>query len=63
MGAPPREVAQRLGLNETTIARLQARGYLDRLALTEPQIRERLYHAHLAHLPRRLVGGREGRNR
>jgi hypothetical protein len=43
-------VVARLGLDETAIARLRARGRLERLALTEPEIRERLYRAHLAYL-------------
>jgi hypothetical protein len=46
----PDQVAARLGLDEITIARLRARGQLERLALTEPEIRERLYRAHLAYL-------------
>jgi hypothetical protein len=46
----PDQVAARLGLDETTIARLRARGRLERLALTQPEIRERLYRAHLAYL-------------
>lgn len=46
----PDQVAARLGLDETTIARLQARGQLERLALTQPEIREHLYRAHLAYL-------------
>jgi hypothetical protein len=59
-------VATRLGLDETTIARLQARGQLERLALTEPDIRERLYRAHLAYLRARTrcteaSGGANGR--
>lgn len=51
MQPQPDRVAARLGLDEPTIARLRARGRLERLALTEPEIRERLYRAHLAHLP------------
>jgi hypothetical protein len=50
MQRDPHLVATRLGLDELTIARLQARGHLDRLALTEPQIRARLHCAHLAYL-------------
>jgi hypothetical protein len=50
MRPEPQRVAARLGLDETTIRRLEARGYLSRLALSEPQIRARLYDAHLAHL-------------
>jgi hypothetical protein len=43
-------VAARLGLDEPTIRRLQARGYLSGPALSEPEIRERLYDAHLSYL-------------
>jgi hypothetical protein len=50
MRPDPRRVAARLGLDEPTIRRLEVRGYLRRLALAEPQIHARLYHAHLAHL-------------
>jgi hypothetical protein len=50
MCAEPDRVAARLGLDETTIARLRMPVRLDRLALTEPEIRERLYRAHLAYL-------------
>jgi hypothetical protein len=39
-----------LGLDETTIRRLQAHGYLSRFALAEPEIRQRLYRAHLTYL-------------
>jgi hypothetical protein len=44
------EVAARLGLDRSTIGRLRGRGYLSRLALTEPEIRQRLYRAHLKYL-------------
>ena len=50
MRPEPHQVAVRLGLGEATIGRLQALGYLGRLALSEPEIRERLYRAHLAYL-------------
>jgi hypothetical protein len=39
-----------LGFGEPTIRQLETRGHLDRLALTQPEIRARLYRAHLAHL-------------
>lgn len=52
MRSQPHSVAARLGLDGTTIHRLQARGHLPRLALTEPEIRKRLYHAHLAEVQR-----------
>jgi hypothetical protein len=55
-------VAAHLGFDETTIARLQKRGHLTRLALTEPEIREQLYRAHLAYLLTR-AGGKGGRRR
>ena len=47
---PPRRTAERLGLDQRTIGWLEAHGHLERLARTEPEIRARLYHAHLAHL-------------
>jgi hypothetical protein len=46
----PDRVAERLGLDPATIGRLQALGHLNRLALTDRQIRARLYDAHLVHL-------------
>ena len=45
-----RKTAERLGLDQRTIRWLEAHGHLERLALTEPQIHARLYHAHLAYL-------------
>jgi len=50
MELEPHRIAARLGFDEPTIRRLGAGGYLHRLALSEPQIRARLYRAHLAHL-------------
>jgi hypothetical protein len=50
MRLEPERVAERLGLDPATIGRLQALGHLDRLALTDRQIRARLYNAHLVHL-------------
>lgn len=44
----PRRVAMRLGLDETAIRNLEAKGHLARLGLTEYEIRRRLYHAYLA---------------
>jgi len=41
-------VAKRLGLTEAVIRRLRARGKLQRLALRDADIRERLYAAHVA---------------
>ena len=60
MQPEPHRVAARLGLDEPTIGRLEARGHLRRLALTEPQIRARLYCAHLAFLLARAGGKRGG---
>jgi hypothetical protein len=50
MRPEPHRVAASLGFDETTICRLAARGHLCRLALTEPQIRVRLYRAYDAYL-------------
>jgi len=47
MQPEPHLVAAHLGFDETTIDRLAARGHLRRMALTESQIRERLYQAHV----------------
>jgi hypothetical protein len=46
----PRRVAERLGLDEAVVQRLEARGHLARLGLTEYEIRRRLYHAHRQHI-------------
>lgn len=40
------DLAACLGLEETQIRKLQARGYLLALALHPAEVRERLYHAH-----------------
>jgi hypothetical protein len=45
-----RRTAERLGLDRRTIRWFEAHGHLQRLALTEREIRARLYRAHLAHL-------------
>jgi hypothetical protein len=63
MGPDPHRVATRLGLDEATIARLETRGHLTRLEVTEREIRERLFRAHLAHLLRRVGGGQGVRGR
>jgi hypothetical protein len=55
----PHQVAARLGFDATTIRRLEACGYLSRLALTDAELRERLYHAHLAIYPQHLAGRKE----
>jgi hypothetical protein len=63
MRPKPHSVAARLGLDEPCIRRLQARGHLCRLALTELEIRERLYHAHLAHALAQTDGNRRDEGR
>jgi hypothetical protein len=58
------EIAACLGLEEATLRRLQARGYLRTLDLSEAEIRERLYRGHssylLALMPKRLRSARVG---
>jgi hypothetical protein len=50
-GSPdPRRVAERLGLDEAVVQRLEARGHLARLGLTEYEVRRRVYHAHRQHV-------------
>jgi hypothetical protein len=51
-GLQSERVAQRLGLTDSVIRQLRARGYLQRLELADEEIRERLYRAHLAHVRR-----------
>jgi hypothetical protein len=46
MGTEARTVAARLGIDETVVRRLQARGHLLTLP-TDAEIRRRLYRAHL----------------
>lgn len=56
MARDPRTIAARLGIGETTVRRLQARGYLETLVVTDAEIRARLYRAHEAfarRIPRR----------
>ncbi len=43
-------IAKRLGLTDAVICRLQAHGYLQRLALTAPELDARIYRAHLAYV-------------
>jgi hypothetical protein len=57
MPPEPEQVAARMGLDEPTIRRLKARGHLGRLELTEPEVRARLYHAHLAYLRSQKTDG------
>ena len=45
MATDPRIIAARLGVDELTIRRLQARGHLLRFDVTEAQVRERLLAA------------------
>ncbi len=42
--------AKRLGLTDAVICRLQARGHLQRLALTADELDARIYRAQLAYL-------------
>jgi hypothetical protein len=46
MGTEARTVAARLGIDETIVRRLQARGHLLTLP-TDAELRRRLYRAHL----------------
>jgi hypothetical protein len=43
-------IAKRLGLTDALICQLQAYGYLERLAVTAPELDARIYRAHLAYL-------------
>ena len=52
MGFDAEAVARRLGLTETLIRRLRARGQLERCALSDAEIDRRLYEAHLAFVAR-----------
>ena len=56
MRPEPRRTAERLGLDQRTIRWLEAHGHLRRLALTEPEIRARLYRAACRHCERGAVG-------
>ena len=47
MATDPRIIAARLGVDELTIRRLQARGYLRRLDASETEVRELLLSANL----------------
>ena len=57
MRPEPRRTAERLGLDQRTIRWLEAHGCLQRLGLTEPEIRARLYHAARRHGERGADGG------
>jgi hypothetical protein len=50
MDSDPRRVAVRIGFEPATIGGLQSHGHLPRLALTEAEIRGRLYRAHCTYL-------------
>ena len=45
-----RTIAARLGIDETLVRRLQARGYLLSLPFDEQEIRERLLRAHCVYV-------------
>jgi hypothetical protein len=51
-----RTIAARLGIDETLVRRLQARGYLLSLPLDDPEIRERLLRAHRAYIAKPALG-------
>ena len=56
MRTDPELIAARLGIDAAHVQRLQARGYLTRLELSEAEIRERLY---IAHVQASLAGCRQ----
>ena len=45
----PRSVAARLGFDTAVIRRLDSHGHLAKLALSDAEIRRRLYQGHRAH--------------
>jgi hypothetical protein len=47
MATDPRIIAARLGVDELTVRRLQARGHLLRLDVTDTEMRERLLAANV----------------
>ena len=47
MRTDPELIAARLGIDTPHVQRLQARGHLTRLELSDAEIRERLYTAHV----------------
>ena len=47
MRTDPELIAARLGIDTPDVQRLQAFGYLTRLELSDAEIRERLYTAHV----------------
>jgi hypothetical protein len=52
-----RLIAERLGLPQGAVRRVQRRGFLRRLDLGDTEIRERLWRAHLAFVRRQRSGG------
>jgi len=52
MAPDPKQTAARLGLDEVLLRRLEARGLLARLALTDSQVRERLYGGAITERPK-----------
>jgi hypothetical protein len=52
-----RLIAERLGLPQEAVRNVQRRGFLRRLDLSDAEIRERLWRAHLAFVRRRGRGG------
>jgi hypothetical protein len=55
MATDPRIIAARLGVDELTVRRLQARGHLLRLDVSEEQVRARLLAANVRALHLRDV--------
>jgi len=53
-----RTIAERLGLPQEAVRKLQRYGFLRRLDLDEREIRERLWRGHVAHV--RRPGERRG---
>lgn len=59
----PRPVAERLGLPQEAVRRIQRRGFLWRLDLGEREIRERLWRGHVAFLASRTRGHAAAKHR
>lgn len=61
MAEDARTIAARLGIDELTVRRLQARGHLLRLDASEQEVRERLLRANVRRLrPRRRPPSPDG---
>jgi hypothetical protein len=58
MVTDPHTIASRLGIDETLVRRLQARGYLLTFQLDQAEVRERLFRAHTAFVLRRARAAR-----